>query len=58
MGRLSGKIVLITGAARGQGGAQARLCAQEVILTDVLDVLDAGVSADILSKGCVCCLRI
>ena len=39
-GRLEGKVALITGAARGQGAAEARLFASEganVVLTDVLD---------------------
>jgi len=43
MGRLDGKVALITGAARGQGEAEARLFAAEgakVVLGDVLD--DAG----------------
>ncbi|MEE3166346.1 MAG: SDR family NAD(P)-dependent oxidoreductase, partial [Chloroflexota bacterium] len=38
--RLKGKVALITGAARGQGAAEARLFAQEgakVILADVTD---------------------
>ena len=40
MGRLDGKTALISGGARGQGAAEARLFAKEganVVLTDVLD---------------------
>ena len=42
-GRLAGKVALITGAARGQGAAHARLFVAEgasVLVADVLD--DAG----------------
>ncbi len=40
MAKLEGKVALITGAARGQGAAEARLfCAEgaRVVLSDVLD---------------------
>jgi 3alpha(or 20beta)-hydroxysteroid dehydrogenase len=40
MGKLDGKVVLITGGARGQGAAEGRLALAEgatVVLTDVLD---------------------
>ncbi|WP_406170544.1 SDR family NAD(P)-dependent oxidoreductase [Streptomyces sp. NBC_00996] len=40
MGKLDGRVVLITGAARGQGEQEARLFAEEgaqVVLADVLD---------------------
>jgi 3alpha(or 20beta)-hydroxysteroid dehydrogenase len=50
MGRLDGKICLITGAARGQGAEEARLFAREgatVWLTDVLDDAGARAAADI-----------
>lgn len=43
MGRLDGRVVVITGAARGQGEQEARLFAAEgarVLLGDVLD--DSG----------------
>ncbi|MCD9625618.1 glucose 1-dehydrogenase [Rhabdothermincola salaria] len=49
-GRLDGKVALITGAARGQGEAEARLFAAEgaqVVLADVLDAEGEAVAADI-----------
>jgi 3alpha(or 20beta)-hydroxysteroid dehydrogenase len=47
MGRLDGKVILITGAARGQGATEARQAAghgARVIVTDVLDDLGAEVA--------------
>ncbi|GMU79630.1 MAG: 3-alpha-hydroxysteroid dehydrogenase [Acidimicrobiia bacterium] len=49
-GRLAGKVALITGAARGQGAAEARLFAREgaqVLLADVLDDDGEAVAAEI-----------
>ena len=46
MGRLAGKVVVVTGAARGQGAAEVALLAAEgatVIAADVLDDLGRGV---------------
>jgi 3alpha(or 20beta)-hydroxysteroid dehydrogenase len=50
MGRLDGKVAVISGAARGQGEAEARLFAEEgawVVLGDVLDDRGAAVASDI-----------
>ncbi|MFI1867623.1 SDR family NAD(P)-dependent oxidoreductase [Streptomyces jumonjinensis] len=49
-GKLDGRVVLITGAARGMGEQEARLFAAEgakVVLADVLDDQGAAVAADI-----------
>jgi 3alpha(or 20beta)-hydroxysteroid dehydrogenase len=50
MGRLDGKVALISGAARGQGEAEARLFANEgarVVVADVLDEDGTTVAKDI-----------
>ena len=40
MGRLSNKIILITGGARGQGAAEAALCVAEGAIVHIGDMLD------------------
>lgn len=45
-GRVEGKVVIVTGAARGQGAAEARLLAREGAKVVVTDVLDGGPVAE------------
>ena len=54
MGKLDGKVALISGGARGQGAAEARLFAQEggkVVLADILDAQGRQVEAEINELG-------
>jgi len=50
MGRVAGKVVLVSGGARGQGEAEARLLAREgarVVIGDVLDEAGQKVAAEL-----------
>jgi NAD(P)-dependent dehydrogenase (short-subunit alcohol dehydrogenase family) len=54
MGRLDGKVAIVTGAAGGQGEAEARIFAKEgakVVLTDIQEDKVARVTADIVAQG-------
>ena len=54
MGRLSGKVAIISGGARGQGAEEARLFASEgakVIIGDILDSEGIRVESGIVEQG-------
>ena len=54
MGRLEGKVALISGGARSQGATEARLFAQEgarVVLGDILDAAGKQVEEAIRAQG-------
>jgi cyclopentanol dehydrogenase len=54
MGRLTGKVALISGGARGQGAAEARMFVREdaaVVLGDVLDADGRKVEAELRAAG-------
>lgn len=54
MGRLDGKVALISGGARGQGAVEAKLFAGEgakVVFGDILDAEGKAVEADIRQAG-------
>jgi NAD(P)-dependent dehydrogenase (short-subunit alcohol dehydrogenase family) len=53
-GRVQGKVAIVTGAARGQGAAEARMLAEEgaaVVLGDVRDEELAGTTAELREAG-------
>ena len=55
--RLKGKVALITGGARGQGAAEAKLFAKEgakVVITDILDNEGKKTEAEITETGGEC----
>ena len=59
-GRVAGKVVLVTGAAMGQGAAHARLLAEEgasVLCCDVDVETGTGVAAKIVAAGGVACFQ-
>jgi NAD(P)-dependent dehydrogenase (short-subunit alcohol dehydrogenase family) len=54
MGRLDGKVALISGGARGQGATEARLFAREgarVVFGDILDDAGRQVEGEIRAAG-------
>ncbi|WP_030951751.1 SDR family NAD(P)-dependent oxidoreductase, partial [Streptomyces sp. NRRL S-481] len=53
MGKLDGRVVIVTGAARGQGEQEARLFAAEgarVVVADVLDDQGEALAKEIGAK--------
>jgi cyclopentanol dehydrogenase len=55
MGRLDGKVALISGGARGQGATEARLFVREgakVVIGDILDAEGQQVAAELRATGC------
>ncbi|MGW0389551.1 SDR family NAD(P)-dependent oxidoreductase [Streptomyces sp. NPDC003042] len=51
---LEGKVVVVTGAARGQGAAEARLCAEagaRVVVTDIREDEGRAVAAELGARG-------
>lgn len=54
MGRVSGKVALVTGGARGQGAEHVRLLAREgasVMITDILDEVGEKLAVELQGEG-------
>jgi len=54
MGRMAGKVVIVTGGARGQGAAHGAVCAREgaqVALADVLDPEGSATAEKLRAEG-------
>ena len=57
MGRMDGKVAIISGGARGMGAEEVRLFAREgarVVFGDILDDLGGQVEADCRAEGLDC----
>ena len=60
MGRMDGKVALISGGARGMGASEARMFAAEgasVVIGDILDEEGEATAADVRSEGGQCLYR-